>query len=178
MEQVGKSVMFRLCQSLSNVGRNWEMIRSEMKAIPEEELNHPSKNVGLPVDRSKWCHYVLKFRGMWTDKGMNNCPKTYKLLKDVPNLFRVTFITMQPGVHLPPHVGDYKKGTKDADKLWRYHLGLEMDKEDRSHQGMVIEDKVQRWSEGDSFMFNDSLIHSAWNYGKHPRTILCVDLLF
>lgn len=177
MIELQEKTLSRSLPFLDRLTENWEIVRDELDRVPEIELHKPSKDVRLlDTDRNKWCHYLIKLRGLWTPKGIKNFPRTIEILRDTPNLFRVAFLTMLPGTWIHPHVGDYKKAEQGYKRIWRYHLGIKMNENDNPYQAIVIGNEVRRWREGESFIFNDGEIHCAWNYGKEPRTILCVDL--
>ena len=72
---------------------------------------------------------------------------------------------MGAGAHIKPHKGY-------TDEVFRCHLGLAIPEGDC---GLKVDGVTYRWGEGKAFIFDDTLLHSAWNYTDSDRYILLID---
>jgi beta-hydroxylase len=95
------------------------------------------------------------------------CPVTASLIKNIHCHGAAGFSKLSAGTVLKPHCG-YR-----GDFL-RMHLGLEIPVGDC---GLRSEDQIYRWSQGKTFVFDDRLMHDAWNKTNYDRVILIVDFI-
>jgi hypothetical protein len=70
-------------------------------------------------------------------------------------------------VELTPHVGPSKG-------VIRYHFGVSIPDGDT---GLEIEGSQYKWENGKGVIWDDTLLHSAWNRCNEPRIVIFVDLL-
>jgi ornithine lipid ester-linked acyl 2-hydroxylase len=91
------------------------------------------------------------------------CPVTTRLVAAIPGLDSAGFAVLPAGTHLPPGRG-LTKG------LVTCHLALAVPRD--GDVRMRVEDRVLRWAEGETLVFDDSFDHEAWNDAAGPRLVL------
>ena len=91
------------------------------------------------------------------------CPVTMKMLKHLPDVMLSGFSFFEPGAILRPHVGP------DRSALI-CHLAIKIP----GQCGIVVAGVKKEWVEGKCLIFDDTLLHSAWNQSKDLRAILFV----
>lgn len=96
------------------------------------------------------------------------CPTIKSAIIKIPNLAGCWFSVMKPGCIITPHCHPR------SFVLMRSHLGLIC-----PHRGvtLTVGETTARWTEGEMFVFNDSIIHSARNLSKQERVILITDFI-
>lgn len=94
---------------------------------------------------------------------LQRCPATAAALAAIPHLESAAFTLLAPGTHLPAHRGPSKA-------LLACHLGLSIPRD--GDPRMRIGERVVRWAEGETLVFDDSVEHEAWNDGTTPRILL------
>ena len=140
---------------------NWVPIRDECLAVgnyvrwPESIYNGNWDVFGL------W-----DLQGCLLEDNAARCPNTVSVLMQIPNLRTAGFSKLGAGAHIKPH-----KGYTDA--VLRCHLGLVTPEGDCA---LKVEETVYNWQEGKAFIFNDRLLHEAWNYTDSDRYVLLLDL--
>ena len=96
------------------------------------------------------------------------CPITASLIKDnIKNNGAAGFSKLSAGTVIKPHCG------YQGDYL-RMHLGLDIPIGDC---GLRAGDQIYRWSQGKTFVFDDRLMHDAWNKTNYDRVVLIVDFV-
>lgn len=106
-------------------------------------------------------HLMVRGRGL--DDALSRCPVTASLVHQIPGLVNATISTLAAGAHVPAHRGATKG-------LITCHLGLTVPRD--GDVRMALEDRVVRWAEGETLVFDDSYAHECWNEAKAPRTVL------
>ena len=97
-------------------------------------------------------------------------PLTAHIIKHaIPNHGTVALSRLLGNNYIKPHCGF------QGDFL-RYHLGLKVPKGDLGLR-VIEEDKIYRWEEGKSFIFDDRKEHEAWNYSDEERIVLIIDFI-
>ena len=154
----------------------------------KEELNHIIKNENSLNKNEKlfqpwiefdlynesnpngWDIAPLMIGGKLIEANCLKAPFLSELIKNIPGLVSVSFSLLKPDTHIVAHQGydEY------SEKVLRYHLGLIIPKGDL---GIRVEKEVKTWKEGDSFIFDDFLIHEAWNFTKEDRYVLICDFV-
>ena len=130
---------------------NWRSIRDEACAA------------ALPRDAGS--PFVLWRRGDRMDANAARCPATAAAVATIPGLDSVSFAILPPGAHVPVHRGATRG-------LLTCHLGLVV-----PHDGdarMRVGDRVVRWAEGETVLFDDTYDHEAWNDTGGTRVVLRV----
>lgn len=125
------------------------MLRENWKAIRQE------------VSAARPQPFVV--RGRQVDETLASCPVTAALVHQVPGLVNATVSVLAPGAHVPAHRGATKG-------LITCHLGLAVPRD--GDVRMAVADRVVRWAEGETLVFDDSYRHECWNEAGAPRTVL------
>ncbi len=112
-----------------------------------------------------WKTYVFKFFCIDHLPNLNSCPTIAKLLARFPEIVTAEFSMLAPQSHILPHRGY-------TDKLLRAHLGMVLPSGDI---GIKVGDAVRKWKQNEWLVFDDSILHEAWNNTKENRIVLMID---
>ena len=107
---------------------------------------------------------------MW--KYHANCtkfPKTYALLKSVPNLTFAEFTVLEPHSKILPHIGE-------TNATIRGHLGIEIPYS-YPKMGIHVGDQEVGWENGKAVLFSDACVHYVWNDSDKRRFVLVFDVI-
>lgn len=107
---------------------------------------------------------------LWQDGGgvdgvAATCPRTMEALAAIPDLHDAAIALLAPGAHVLPRRGPTKA-------LITCHLGLVVPRDGGAR--MRVRDRIVRWAEGQTLVFDDSHDHEAWNEAEAMRVILRV----
>jgi len=105
----------------------------------------------------------LVVAGKPVDETLARCPVTASLVRQVPGLVNANVLVLAPGAHVPAHHGATKG-------LITCHLGLAVPR--CGDVRMALGDRIVRWAEGETLVFDDSYAHECWNEAAAPRTVL------
>jgi hypothetical protein len=132
---------------------------------------------GVPVNQwaelnhsRRWSTYFLWDQGKRIDAHCAACPQTAALvdrmpLADVPGRGPTAFFSMlAPRTRIPPHSGV-------TNSRLIVHLPLIVP----DGCGFRVGNETRTWTVGESFMFDDTIEHEAWNDSDSPRFVLIVD---
>jgi aspartyl/asparaginyl beta-hydroxylase (cupin superfamily) len=147
---------------------HWRTIRDEAVAAALQEA--PSLATISPDHRSiaeigKWRSFFLWGYGYPIPDNLARCPETHKLVERIPGLNSAFFSILAPGTHIPAHRG-VTKG------LITCHLGLIVPRD--GDVRMRIADRVVRWAEGETLVFDDTYDHEVWNDTSATRVVLLI----
>lgn len=177
-----KSII-RSCEILFKKYNNIEIpefdkdLKNNFDLIKNEYQNYVSSN-DIPVtnklskeqhkieNKDKWKMLVLKIGNFYNTKIINSFPKTIEIIKRHRNIIYMSFSVMEPETHILPHRGLYNG-------IIRYHLGISVPNDDRIY--LKVDNKAIKWQEKKSFIFDDTLIHEAFNDSDEKRVIIMVD---
>jgi len=133
---------------------------------------------GTPIDdwaalnhSSDWSVYPLWRDGEQIPAHVQKCPKTAAVLAqlplcDIPHYAPGAFFSvLKPRTRLPPHTG-----TTNTRSI--VHLPLVIP----SGCGFRVGADVRTWTEGNAWVFDDSIEHEAWNDSDETRIILIFDI--
>lgn len=120
----------------------------------------------LSSDR-RWKTFFFLGYGLRFEDNIVRCPATWAALSRIPGLTTAFFSVLEPGKRLPAHRGPYKG-------VLRYHLGIVIP-EDAESCGIEVAGERRHWREGQSLIFDDTFVHSAWNDSAERRIVLFVD---
>lgn len=101
--------------------------------------------------------------GRAVDAALTHCPVTASLVHQIPGLVNAQVSTLAAGAHVPAHRGATKG-------LITCHLGLTVPR--CGDVRMALGNRVLRWAEGETLVFDDSIAHEYWNEAAAPRTVL------
>lgn len=132
-------------------------------ALREHWRDVRDEAVALRSDGTKLLTIDLWKHGRSIADNLARCPATARLVRAVPGLSDASFSILAPGTH----IGDRRGATKG---LITCHLGLIVPKDGDGR--MRIHDRVVRWAEGETLMFDDSWRHEVWNDADAVRVVL------
>jgi beta-hydroxylase len=155
-----------------NFQANWRAIRAELDQVLVYREQMPSfheiiKEVGTITSDDSWKTFFLIGAGMDCSGNAQRCPRTMRLLQDIPAASTAFFSILAPGKHIPAHRGAYNG-------VLRFHLGL-LVPEPRERCRIRIGDEIRSWNEGEALIFDDSFNHEVWNDTQGWRVVLFVD---
>ena len=150
--------------------RDWAAIRDEARAVALAADAAPSLAAISPDHRSiatpdKWRSFFLWGYGYPIDDNLARCPRTSAAIARIPGLTSAFFSILAPGTHIPPHRG-VTKG------LITCHLALIVPND--GDVRMRVHDRVVRWSEGETLVFDDTYDHEVWNDTGGTRVVLLI----
>jgi beta-hydroxylase len=93
----------------------------------------------------------------------NRCPIATAALAEVPGLHDAAFALLAPGAHVA-----MRRGTTKA--LLTCHLGLAVPRDGDAR--MRVRDRIVRWAEGETLIFDDTHPHELWNEANAARIVL------
>ena len=149
---------------------NWQAIRDEAIAVALRGEASPSLATISPDHRSiaevnKWRSFFIWGYGFRIDDNADRCPQTSALVERIPGLNSAFFSILAPGTHIPAHRG-VTKG------LITCHLGLIVPRD--GDVRMRVHDRIVRWAEGETLVFDDTYQHEVWNDTDATRVVLLV----
>ena len=150
--------------------RNWQVIRDEAVAVALQGEAAPSLATISPDHRAiaevnKWKSFFLWGYGFAIPENIALCPATAAIVRQVPGLNSAFFSILAPGTHIPAHRG-VTKG------LITCHLGLIVPRD--GDVRMRVGERIVRWSEGETLVFDDTYDHEVWNDTASTRVVLLI----
>jgi len=142
---------------------NWQNIRREYEQLSAElMMPWPEKNI---------YNHGWEALGLWAfghrfDDNCKRCPETAALVEKIPGLTMAGFSRLAPGTEIKPHVGY-------TNTVLRCHLGLIIP----GDCGIEVGGERRTWQEGQCLVFDDTILHSAWNKSSEPRVVLITDFV-
>ena len=148
---------------LNLVNKNRDIIMEELNAIKDKDpkLWHEWIQGQLSV-------VPLYFFGKWSSKGQQLCPKTCEIIKNIKDIRTVAFSRLKPQSQIQPHIG----WGDLANSILRCHYGLIVPE----NCGCVCDNWVVLHKNNEWLVFDDSKMHSSFNYSNEDRIILIVDM--
>ncbi len=149
---------------------NWRAIRDEAAQAALTRIPAPSLATISPDHRaiariSRWRSFFLWGYGYRIEENIARCPATARLVEQIPGLNTAFFSILTPGTHIPAHRG-VTKG------LITCHLGLIVPRD--GDVRMRVGDRVVRWAEGETLVFDDTYDHEVWNDTAGTRVVLLI----
>lgn len=159
---------------VAHVEENWQTIREEAEQLLEnrEDLANfqdISKDQIEITDDDRWKTFFLYGYGFEAKLGVEMCPRTAALMREIPGMKTAMFSILSPRKHILDHRGPYKG-------VLRYHLGLIVPREAESCR-IRVGDDIRHWQQGQSMVFDDTFNHEVWNDTDETRVVLFVDVL-
>ena len=151
---------------------NWQAIRNEAIVAALERRPAPSLASISPDHRAiapvnKWRSFFLWGYGYSVRENLARCPVTTRVVEQIPGLNSAFFSILAPGTHIPAHRG-VTKG------LITCHLGLIVPRD--GDVRMRVANRVMRWSEGETLVFDDTYDHEVWNDTSGTRVVLLIQV--
>jgi ornithine lipid ester-linked acyl 2-hydroxylase len=159
---------------VSHIEENWTVIREEVEELLAEQAELPnfqdiSKDQIEITDDDRWKTFFLYGYGFEAKLGVQMCPRTAALMREIPGMTTAMISILSPRKHILDHRGPYKG-------VLRYHLGLVVPHDAEACRIRVGED-IRHWEEGKSLVFDDTFNHEVWNDTDETRVVLFVDVL-
>jgi ornithine lipid ester-linked acyl 2-hydroxylase len=159
---------------VAEVERNWTVIRDELLAVLEDREALPnfqdiSKDQIEITDDDNWKTFFLYGYGFQAKLGVEMCPRSAALMRQIPGMTTAMFSILSPHKHILDHRGPYKG-------VLRYHLGLIVPRDAQACR-IRVGDDIRHWEEGKSLIFDDTYNHEVWNDTDETRVVLFVDVL-
>jgi aspartyl/asparaginyl beta-hydroxylase (cupin superfamily) len=148
----------------------WEAIRDEATRVALAGDAAPSLATISPDHRAiarvnMWRSFFLWGYGYPIDENLAQCPVTAAAVAQIPGLNSAFFSILAPGTHIPAHRG-VTKG------LITCHLGLIVPED--GDVRMRVGNRVVRWAEGETLVFDDTYDHEVWNDTSGTRVVLLI----
>lgn len=154
---------------------NYEILLQELLSVINEKSQNMfepwvEKNLYQDSNQSGWDIAPLMIAGNKIEDRIVKFPKLFSLINKLNGIMSVSYSLLKPGTHIVPHKGydDYSQ------KVLRYHMGMIVPKGDI---GIRVEKETTKWVEGKSFIFDDYMVHEAWNFTNDNRVVLIIDFL-
>ena len=159
---------------IDEIESNWETIRGELERVLEDREALPnfqeiSKDQLEITDDDRWKTFFLYGFGFEAKLGVEMCPRTAALMREIPGMTTAMFSILSPHKHILDHRGPYKG-------VLRYHLGLIVPRDAPSCR-IRVGDDIRHWEQGASMIFDDTYNHEVWNDTDETRVVLFVDVL-
>ena len=154
--------------------RNWTTIRAEAERLLEDHAALPNfqdiskDQIGI-TDDDRWKTVFLYGYGFEAKLGVELCPQTAALMRQIPGMKTAMFSILSPRKHILDHRGPYKG-------VLRYQLGLIVPREKEACR-IRVGDDFRHWEEGASMIFDDTFNHEVWNDTDETRVVLFVDVM-
>ena len=159
---------------VTDIEASWTVIRDEAERLLEDHaglanFQDISKDQIEITDDDRWKTFFLYGYGFEAKLGVEMCPRTAALMREIPGMSTAMISILSPRKHILDHRGPYKG-------VLRYHLGLIVPREADACRIRVGED-IRHWEEGKSLIFDDTFNHEVWNNTDETRVVLFVDVL-
>ena len=112
-----------------------------------------------------WRSFFLWGYGYAIEDNLAQCPRTAEIVARIPDLNSAFFSILAPGTHIPAHRG-VTKG------LITCHLGLIVPRD--GDVRMRVDNRMVRWAEGETLVFDDTYDHEVWNDTADTRVVLLI----
>jgi beta-hydroxylase len=148
---------------LEIVTKNHDMILNEYNNIKNED----------PKIWHEWIENQLSviplyFFGKWSSKGKALFPKTSAIIEKIPNIRTVAFSKLKPNSQIQPHIG----WGDLANSILRCHYGVDVPE----NCGCVCDNWVVLHKTKEWLVFDDSKMHSSYNFSNRDRIIMIIDM--
>ena len=149
---------------------DWTAILAEARAVALAGHAAPSLATVSPDHRAiaevdKWRSFFLWGYGFPIEDNLARCPRTRAAIERIPGLNTAFFSILAPGTHIPHHRG-VSKG------LITCHLALIVPRD--GDVRMRVDDRIVRWAEGETLVFDDTYDHEVWNDTAGTRVVLLI----
>jgi aspartyl/asparaginyl beta-hydroxylase (cupin superfamily) len=156
---------------VSILENNWHIIKDEMKDIIDgkKSIELSSPNPPYLSNPKAWKN-IYFYNFLW--KYHDNCkkyPKTYALLRSVPNLTFAEFTVLEGNSKILPHIGE-------TNTTIRGHLGIDIP-DKLPKMGICVGEEERGWENGKVVLFSDAHRHHVWNNSDKRRFVLVFDVI-
>jgi ornithine lipid ester-linked acyl 2-hydroxylase len=159
----------------ADIERDWHLIRAELDKVLVRQQDLPgfhelSTDVATISNDKAWKTFFLTGYGLSSEKNIQQCPDTWRIVQRIPGLKTAMFSIFEPGKHLPAHRGPYNG-------VLRLHLGLIVPEAREGELAIRVDQQICHWQEGKALIFDDAYEHEAWNHTDKTRVVLFVDFV-
>ena len=157
-------------------------IAAEVRRVPNAFVPWPEASLYQPGMEWRVLPFLHTFpaddptTSTWVPSTTAACPSTVQLLKRLPGIRTALVSRMGPRTSLTPHAG----WAALSNHVLRVHVGLDIPGAEHHASGVVVgeDHHIQYHSTGGVLVFDDSLVHSAFNHhATLSRTVLIIDIL-
>ena len=132
-----------------------------------EHLVKSESKINTETNDPKWKVFGLIFNKNIIELNEKLCPQTTQLLKSIPDIINAGFSCLEPNKSTDSHSDDNKD-------FYRYQLPLIVPDGDT---GFKSDNETINYKVNEPFIFNDSIIHQAWNNTNKIRVVLICDII-
>ncbi len=159
---------------LLEIEKHWEAMWSEIQELGKKEYSdyEHSKDGG-------WKLMLFVMLDQFNEAYEAECPVTFKLLRQVPNITFAAVSKLSKFSNIHPHKEWIKDGEEllyNNGNLHRAHLGLKIPK-NKKDCAIRVGEETRSWTPGKFLMFNDSIEHEVWNNTEEDRIVLVLDFI-
>jgi aspartyl/asparaginyl beta-hydroxylase (cupin superfamily) len=150
--------------------KNYLVITNEInKLLIGKETMPPNINPPYLSAPGAW-HNFYFFNFRWYDhKNCMRYPKTFALIKSIPNVSFAGITVLEPNSKVLPHIGE-------TNATIRCHLGLKIPG-NYLDCGIKVNGEDRGYHEGKLLMFSDAHMHTTWNKTNEKRFLLIIDII-
>lgn len=150
------------------------LLDEQAEFVPYVQMSdYEPKGQFAPLDRNlDWGAYYFWKSGKLDEEHARRCPKTVAALSDhapmcmVPDRAPVTFFSaLKPGTHIAPHHGA-------TNTRLTVHMPLIIPPD----CALRVGGETHVWKPGELVMFDDTILHEAWNNSDRLRVVLIFDV--
>lgn len=150
-------------QVVEALEQNYHSIKKEFEAAPKEMLS----NAGGPLFVPGWNVLALRSQNIDFWQVHKRCPVLSSIVLRFSDLITYCgFSVLNPDAIIYPHKGI-------TNTVLRCHLGISIPEGDLA---LKVDGQILKWQEGKAFIFDDTLLHEAWNKTKQNRVIVLIDI--
>jgi aspartyl/asparaginyl beta-hydroxylase (cupin superfamily) len=167
---VGDATFFELERFpwVKRVEESWPTILEELQRVLEDREALPnfqeiSKDQIEITDDDRWKTFFLYGYGFEAKLGVEMCPRTAALMREIPGMTTAMFSILSPRKHILAHRGPYKG-------VLRYHLGLIVPRDAQACR-IRVGDDTRHWEAGQSMVFDDTFDHEVFNDTDETRVL-------
>lgn len=154
---------FSLVQALE---KNYAEIRREILAFDQRRFAPESESIRRT---GNWSVLFFTERGRGNEEVRSLCPVTCRTIeahRAIHTLTGMSYISrLSSGTHVTPHHGP-------TNMRLRCHLPILVPP---GNCAIRVNGEIRRWEEGKCLVFDDFLLHEAWNHTAGDRIVLIVD---
>lgn len=153
------------------VESHWQTIRDELLAVLAEHENYldPYPDLTKTNKKDVWKTTGLIYWTLKSRKNIKQFPKTWEIMRKLPNLTACSLNKLEPQSTIKPHIGD-------TNAMFRCHMGLVVPGK-APRCGLRVGKEITCWEEGKVLIFNDAYEHTAWNNTDGDRYIISFDIM-
>lgn len=153
-----------LKDSLPDIYAEYMHLRGSNLLLNVQDFYKVETDIGQDED---WKVYPFILYNHFFDENLKQCPKTAKVLKEIPACTSAMFSTLYPRKHIYPHKGLYKG-------VIRVLFTLEAPKHGQAWIRVGQEKFV--FQEGQSIYFDETFEHEVKNESEENRVVLYMDI--